>query len=89
MRSGLIILGGLLLWLLCLGAAYLTSGLNSRSASIMTAAFAVIWFIAAAANMWIGVSRAGYAFGEELPIFLLIFAIPSALALLAWWKLPQ
>jgi hypothetical protein len=37
--------------------------------------------------MWIGVSRAGYSVAEELPIFLLIFALPAAGAGLAWWKL--
>jgi len=36
----------------------------------------------AAANMWIGVSQAGYSFQEELPIFLLIFLLPAAAALL-------
>jgi hypothetical protein len=45
-----------------------------------TVAFVVIWFVAAAANMWIGVSQAGYSFREELPIFLLIFLLPSAVA---------
>jgi hypothetical protein len=39
--------------------------------------------------MWLGVSKAGYSVRDEAPIFLLVFAIPSALALLAWWKLPQ
>jgi hypothetical protein len=36
--------------------------------------------------MWIGVSRAGYTVLEELPIFLLIFALPAALSAYAWWK---
>jgi hypothetical protein len=47
----------------------------------------VLWFITAAANMWIGVSRAGYSFQEELPIFLLIFLLPCAVAVLVKWKL--
>ena len=42
---------------------------------------------AALVNMWIGVSRAGYSVAEELPIFLLIFALPAAAAGFAWWKL--
>jgi len=45
-----------------------------------TAAFVAIWFVAAAANMWIGVSQAGYSLQEELPIFLLIFLLPAAVA---------
>ena len=49
-------------------------------------AFIAVWLVAALANMWIGVSRAGYSVAEELPIFLLIFAVPSAVAAYAWWK---
>jgi len=51
-----------------------------------TAAFVAIWFVAAAWNMWIGVSQAGYSFQEELPIFLLIFLLPAAVAVLVKWK---
>jgi hypothetical protein len=42
--------------------------------------------LAAAANMWLGVSQAGYSFREELPIFLLIFLLPSAVAMFVKWK---
>jgi len=54
--------------------------------TIATAAFAAIWFVVAAANMWLGVSRAGYSFQEELPIFLLIFLLPVAVAVVVKWK---
>lgn len=43
-------------------------------------------FVAAAANMWIGVSQAGYSCREELPVFLLIFSLPSAVAIFVKWK---
>jgi hypothetical protein len=49
--------------------------------------FIALWLAAALVNMWIGVSRAGYSVAEELPIFLLIFALPAAAAGFAWWKL--
>lgn len=49
--------------------------------------FIPIWFAAALINMWIGVSRAGYSVAEELPILLVIFAVPAAVALFVWWKL--
>jgi uncharacterized membrane protein len=29
--------------------------------------FAVLWLVLAAANMWVGISQAGYSFREELP----------------------
>jgi hypothetical protein len=86
MRSALIILGGFLLWALCLVAAQMAANLNARSASIATAAFAGLWFLAAAFNMWMGVARAGYSFVEELPIFLLIFSVPVIVAVIVKFK---
>jgi hypothetical protein len=50
--------------------------------------FLPVWLAAAAINLWFGVAKAGYSVRDEAPIFLLIFAIPSVLALLVWWKLP-
>jgi hypothetical protein len=32
------------------------------------------------------VAKAGYSFMEELPIFLVIFAVPAAAAGFLWWK---
>ena len=51
--------------------------------------FLPLWLIASAINMWIGVSRAGYSVREEAPIFLVVFALPAALALLVVWKFSQ
>jgi len=31
-------------------------------------------------NLWVGVNKAGYSVGEELPIMLLLFLLPAALA---------
>jgi hypothetical protein len=42
--------------------------------------------VIAAGNTWVGVSQAGYPFREELPIFLLIFLLPSIVAVLVKWK---
>ena len=50
--------------------------------------FLPAWLVAAGINLWFGVAKAGYSLRDETPIFLLIFAVPSALALLAWWKFP-
>jgi hypothetical protein len=86
MRTVIIILVGFVLWAACLGVAKLLAGSSTSSTTIATVAFVVIWFITAAANMWIGVSRAGYSFQEELPIFLLIFLLPCAAAVLVKWK---
>jgi hypothetical protein len=50
--------------------------------------FLPVWLVGAALNLWYGVAKAGYSIADEFPIFLLIFAIPSSVALLIWWKLP-
>jgi NAD(P)-dependent dehydrogenase (short-subunit alcohol dehydrogenase family) len=43
-------------------------------------------FVAAAANRWIGVSQAGYACREALPVVLLLVSWPSAVALCVTWQ---
>jgi hypothetical protein len=45
-----------------------------------------LWLAITAANMWIGVSKAGYSAGEELPILLLLFAVPAVVAGLIRWR---
>ena len=86
MRTLIFILGGFVLWGACLGIAKLVASTSASSMTIATTAFAAIWFVVAAANMWMGVSRAGYSFQEELPIFLLIFLLPVAVAVVVKWK---
>ena len=51
--------------------------------------FLPLWLVAAGFNMWYGVSRAGYSVAEEAPVFLYVFAIPAAVALLALWRLTR
>jgi hypothetical protein len=45
-----------------------------------------VWLVITGANMWIGVSKAGYSVAEELPILLLPFLVPVAAAVLARWR---
>lgn len=81
----MVIGGGLvLLAIVALGARMF--GVEMATA---TKAFIGLWFIAAAVNMWIGVSRAGYPVSAEAPIFLIVFGMPAALALFVGWKLSQ
>lgn len=86
MRTLIIILSGFGLWGVCLGVAKLFSSSNQSSMTTATTVFVVIWFLVAAANIWMGVTRAGYSFQEELPIFLLIFSLPVAVVLVVRWK---
>lgn len=82
MRTLLILAGGLVLWAVFLGFGRLF-GAPARA----TWAFVALWFAIAAVNLWVGVTQAGYTVMEELPIFLLIFGLPSAVALLVGRKL--
>lgn len=51
-----------------------------------TWSFVAAWLAATMFNLWVGVSLAGYSVREELPILLLLFAVPAAVALLVRWK---
>jgi len=51
-----------------------------------TVIFVALWLVIAAANMWVGVAKAGYSLTEELPIFLLIFAVPAVVAIFLKWR---
>jgi hypothetical protein len=85
-----VIAGGLALLGLCLVMGRLLGGPDSAS-SMATAArwFIPLWLVGAGVNMWIGVSKAGYSVAEEAPVFLVVFAVPVAVALLAAWRLSR
>lgn len=78
--SGVLLMGGFLL----LGKLF--AGPYSDAPRAATLAFVVVWFGVAALNMWLGVAKAGYSVAEELPIFLLIFGAPAALAGFIKWQ---
>lgn len=70
---------------LCTLFGYLLSG----TAGIATAAliFLPLWLVGAGINMYMGVEQAGYSVAEEVPMFLLVFAVPAVAALIVWWML--
>jgi hypothetical protein len=72
---------------LCVLIACLVAGRLMTSARMGALYFLPIWLIGAALNLWIGVTRAGYAFSAELPIFVIVFGIPAVAALVAWRQL--
>jgi hypothetical protein len=86
MRTALFLLAGFLL----LGGAMLLGKLFSTNypgaTFAATVAYIALWLIIAGANMWVGVARAGYSVSEELPIFLLIFGLPGAMAIILKWR---
>jgi hypothetical protein len=78
-----VIAGGFALLVLCLLVGRLVAG-PEPAAGLANAArlFIALWLVTAAVNMWIGVSKAGYTIADEAPVFLLVFAVPAAVALL-------
>ena len=86
MRTGLLLLSGFLFLAGSLIVGKLFSSNYPAAATAATVLFLVTWLLIAAANMWVGVARAGYSVATELPIFALIFAVPAAAAVLVRWK---
>lgn len=64
---------------------------TAPTAGMATAArwFIPVWLIGAGINLWVGVAKAGYSVAEEAPIFLLVFAVPAAVAAIAAWVLAR
>lgn len=87
MRTGLFLIAGFLMLAAALLLGRLFSANYPGATVVATVAYVALWFAIAAANMWVGVARAGYSVAEELPIFALIFALPAAVAILLKWKL--
>ena len=86
MRTAWFLFAGLLLLtaLFVLGRQFAPTYPASHHAA--TAVFLLVWLAIASFNLWVGVARAGYSAGEELPIFLLIFGLPAAAATALHWR---
>jgi hypothetical protein len=85
MRTAAIIVAGLvLLGFALLGGRYVG---GTPAMLIALKLFVAVWLILALFNLWMGASGAGYSLADELPIFLVVFAVPAGAAAFAWWKL--
>jgi hypothetical protein len=87
MRTALFLVAGLLLLAGSLLLGRLFSSNYPGAPLVATVVYVALWFVIAGANMWVGVARAGYSVNEELPIFLLIFGLPAAVAIILKWKI--
>jgi hypothetical protein len=85
MHTVIVLAGGFGLLGLCALVGHVLGGTPGSATAALV--FLPLWFIGAGINMYLGVKRAGYSVAEEAPIFLLVFAIPAAAALFAWWRL--
>lgn len=89
MHTLMVIAGGFVLLGLSLAAARLFGAPGSAGLVQAVKAFIGLWLTCAAINMWVGVTRAGYTVGQEAPIFLVVFGVPAAAALLVGWWLSR
>jgi hypothetical protein len=80
--SGIVILGLFTLFTYLWGGA----GANLATGAKL---FIPVWLVIALVNMWVGVTKAGYSVKEELPILLIVFAIPAVIAAFAIWRLSR
>jgi hypothetical protein len=85
-RTAIIIAAGFVLLAICLFVPRLLGRAEPHAVVLGAQVFIALWLAAALANLWLGVATAGYTVAEELPIFLLIFALPAAAAAYVWWK---
>jgi hypothetical protein len=86
MRTALFLLAGFLLLAGSLVLARLFAETYPSATTVATGAFLLVWLALVGFNMWVGVSKAGYAVTEELPVLLLLFAVPAAVAIVLKWK---
>jgi hypothetical protein len=90
MHTVKVLTGGFVLLALCLLIGRLVGGAPPAAGGADAGKlFIPLWLVAAAINMWIGVSKAGYTVADEAPIFLVVFAVPAAVALLLVWRLSR
>lgn len=82
MHTLLVICAGLaLLALFALIGRFMEAGIGKAAL-----AFLPVWLVGSLANMYVGVTVAGYTVAEELPVNLAIFCVPAAFAGLLWWR---
>ena len=86
MRTAMFLTSGLLLRASLLILAKLFSEHFPSTPNWVLALGLTLWLAATGSNMWIGVAKAGYSVAEELPILLLLFAVPAAAAVLVRWR---
>ena len=51
--------------------------------------FIPVWLLVSVANMWIGVTKAGYTVRGEFPVLLIVFAVPTILAGVVAWLMSR
>lgn len=86
MHTVLVIVGGLALFgiFLLFGKLW---GDTTPALVVAAQVFIPVWLLVCIANMWIGVSKAGYTVRDEAPVLLIVFIVPAIIAAVAIWRL--
>jgi hypothetical protein len=87
MRTPLFLLVGFLLLAASMLLGKLFSSNYSGATYAATLIFVALWLGISGANLWVGVAKAGYSLNEEFPIFLLIFVVPTIVAIFLKWRI--
>ena len=87
MRTLLFLLVGFLLLAASMTLGKLFSSNYPGATFAATVIFVAFWLGISGANLWVGVAKAGYTLNEEFPIFLLIFGVPSIVAIFLKWRI--
>jgi hypothetical protein len=88
MHMLLVIIGGAIL----LGVFVLFGKLwggDAAGMALAAKAFIPAWLVVSLVNLWVGVTRAGYTVAQELPILVVVFAVPAAIAIAVAWQLAK
>jgi len=87
MRTSLFLLVGFLLLAAFMMLGKLFSSNYPGATYAATLIFVVFWLGISGVNLWVGVTKAGYTLNEEFPIFLLIFSVPTIVAIFLKWRI--
>jgi hypothetical protein len=87
MRTPLFLLVGFLLLTASMLLGKIFSSNYPGATYAATLIFIALWFGISGANLWVGVAKAGYTLNEEFPIFLLIFGVPTIVAIFLKWRI--
>jgi hypothetical protein len=87
MRTPLFLLVGFLLLVASMLLGRLFSSNYPSATYAATVIFIALWWVISGANLWVGVAKAGYTLNEELPIFLLIFGVPTIVGIFLKWRI--
>lgn len=88
MHMAMVIGGGIVLLGLFLLFGRLWGG-SAPDLAVAAKLFIPAWAVVSLVNMWVGVTKAGYSVRDELPILIIVFLVPVAIAGIAAWRLAR